>query len=169
MTFQVSDVQITSCKMRRLATLYGLLSFLFVIALSVNLAAAWFEAPLGGLWDAFGAFQRPMGKQSQRVRIQHACNGVTCFTQHCAKRAFPQVYAVGARAESGLAGTWCQRQRTVDNPNNFADCDLFCRACQPVPAIAPTPAFQYTVIAQLHENGLQKLAWNVFSGCNLRD
>jgi uncharacterized membrane protein len=42
MTFQVSDVQITSRKMRRLATLHGLLSFLFntiILALSVNLAA----------------------------------------------------------------------------------------------------------------------------------
>ena len=42
MTFQVSDVQITSRKMRRLATLHGLLSFLFstvIIALTVNLAA----------------------------------------------------------------------------------------------------------------------------------
>jgi uncharacterized membrane protein len=42
MTFQVSDVQITTRKMRRLATLHGLLSFLFstiIIALSVNLAA----------------------------------------------------------------------------------------------------------------------------------
>ncbi len=43
MTFQVSDVQITSRKMRRLATLHGLLSFLFstiIIALTVNLAAS---------------------------------------------------------------------------------------------------------------------------------
>jgi uncharacterized membrane protein len=42
MTFQVSDVQITARKMRRLATLHGLLSFLFnttILALSVNLAA----------------------------------------------------------------------------------------------------------------------------------
>lgn len=42
MTVQVSDVQITSRKMRRLATLHGLLSFLFstiIIALSVILAA----------------------------------------------------------------------------------------------------------------------------------
>ncbi len=42
MTFQVSDVQITSRKMRRLATVHGLLSFLFntiILALSVNLAA----------------------------------------------------------------------------------------------------------------------------------
>ena len=42
MTFQVSDVQITARKLRRLATLHGLLGFLFntvVIALSVNLAA----------------------------------------------------------------------------------------------------------------------------------
>jgi uncharacterized membrane protein len=42
MTFQVSDVQITARKMRRLATVHGLLSFLFntiILALSVNLAA----------------------------------------------------------------------------------------------------------------------------------
>lgn len=42
MTFQVSDVQITSRKFRRLATVHGLLSFLFntiIFALSVNLAA----------------------------------------------------------------------------------------------------------------------------------
>jgi uncharacterized membrane protein len=42
MTFQVSDVQITSRKLRRLATLQGLVSFLFntiIVALSVNLAA----------------------------------------------------------------------------------------------------------------------------------
>lgn len=42
MTFQVSDVQITARKMRRMATLHGLLSFLFntiILALSVNLAA----------------------------------------------------------------------------------------------------------------------------------
>ncbi len=42
MTFQVSDVQITSRKLRRLATLHGFLSFLFntvILALSVNLAA----------------------------------------------------------------------------------------------------------------------------------
>ncbi len=42
MTFQVSDVQITSRKLRRLATIQGLLSFLFntvIFALSVNLAA----------------------------------------------------------------------------------------------------------------------------------
>jgi uncharacterized membrane protein len=43
MTFQVSDVQITSRKLRRLATLHGLLSFLFntvIIALTVNIGAS---------------------------------------------------------------------------------------------------------------------------------
>jgi uncharacterized membrane protein len=42
MTFQVSDVQITSRKLRRVAALQGLLSFLFntiIVALTVNLAA----------------------------------------------------------------------------------------------------------------------------------
>jgi uncharacterized membrane protein len=42
MTFQVSDVQITSRKLRRIATLHGLLSFLFntvIVALTVNIAA----------------------------------------------------------------------------------------------------------------------------------
>jgi len=42
MTFQVSDVEVTSRKMRRLATVHGFLSFLFntvILALSVNLAA----------------------------------------------------------------------------------------------------------------------------------
>lgn len=42
MTFQVSDVQITSRKLRRLAALHGLLSFLFntiILALTVNIAA----------------------------------------------------------------------------------------------------------------------------------
>ena len=42
MTFQVSDVQVTSRKLRRLVTLHGLLSFLFntvIIALTVNIAA----------------------------------------------------------------------------------------------------------------------------------
>jgi uncharacterized membrane protein len=42
MTFQVSDVQITSRKFRRLTTVHGLLSFLFntiIVALTVNLAA----------------------------------------------------------------------------------------------------------------------------------
>ena len=42
MTFQVSDVQITSRKFRRLATLHGLLGFMFntvIIALTVNLAS----------------------------------------------------------------------------------------------------------------------------------
>jgi uncharacterized membrane protein len=42
MTFQVSDVQITSRKLRRLATLHGLLGFLFdtiIVALTVNIAA----------------------------------------------------------------------------------------------------------------------------------
>ena len=43
MTFQVSDVQITSRKFRRVATLHGLLGFLFntiILALTVNLAAS---------------------------------------------------------------------------------------------------------------------------------
>ena len=43
MTFQVSDVQITSRKLRRLAALQGLLSFLFntvIVALTVNIAAS---------------------------------------------------------------------------------------------------------------------------------
>jgi uncharacterized membrane protein len=42
MTFQVSDVQITSRKFRRLASVHGLLSFLFntiILALTVNIAA----------------------------------------------------------------------------------------------------------------------------------
>jgi uncharacterized membrane protein len=42
MTFQVSDVSITSRKMRRLATLQGMIGFLFntvILALSVNIAA----------------------------------------------------------------------------------------------------------------------------------
>jgi uncharacterized membrane protein len=42
MTFQVSDVQITSRKLRRVAALHGLLSFLFntiIIAFTVNIAA----------------------------------------------------------------------------------------------------------------------------------
>ena len=42
MTFQVSDVQITARKFRRLAAAHGLLSFLFntiILALTVNLAA----------------------------------------------------------------------------------------------------------------------------------
>ena len=42
MTFQVSDVQITARKLRRLATVHGLLSFLFntiILALTVNFAA----------------------------------------------------------------------------------------------------------------------------------
>ena len=42
MTFQVSDVQITARKFRRLATAHGLLSFLFntiILALTVNIAA----------------------------------------------------------------------------------------------------------------------------------
>lgn len=42
MTFQVSDVQITARKMRRLATVHGLLSFVFntiILALTVNIAA----------------------------------------------------------------------------------------------------------------------------------
>ncbi|MBV8093353.1 MAG: DUF1345 domain-containing protein [Acetobacteraceae bacterium] len=42
MTFQVSDVQITSRKFRRVAAVHGLISFLFntiIVALTVNLAA----------------------------------------------------------------------------------------------------------------------------------
>jgi uncharacterized membrane protein len=42
MTFQVSDVQITARKFRRMATVHGLLSFLFntiILALTVNIAA----------------------------------------------------------------------------------------------------------------------------------
>jgi uncharacterized membrane protein len=42
MTFQVSDVQITSQKLRRLATVHGLLGFVFntvILALSVNIGA----------------------------------------------------------------------------------------------------------------------------------
>jgi uncharacterized membrane protein len=42
MTFQVSDVQITSRKLRRVAVVHGLLSFLFntvIVALTVNIAA----------------------------------------------------------------------------------------------------------------------------------
>ncbi len=42
MTFQVSDVQITSGKLRRLATVHGMLGFLFntvIVALTVNLAS----------------------------------------------------------------------------------------------------------------------------------
>lgn len=42
MTFQVSDVDITSRKMRRLATVHGVLGFLFntvIVALTVNIAA----------------------------------------------------------------------------------------------------------------------------------
>ena len=42
MTFQVSDVQITSRKFRRLATLHGLIGFFFntvIVALTVNVAA----------------------------------------------------------------------------------------------------------------------------------
>ncbi len=43
MTFQVSDVQITSRKLRRLGTVHGLLGFLFntvIIALTVNIGAS---------------------------------------------------------------------------------------------------------------------------------
>jgi len=43
MTFQVSDVQITARKLRRLATVHGLLGFLFntvIIALTVNIGAS---------------------------------------------------------------------------------------------------------------------------------
>jgi uncharacterized membrane protein len=42
MTFQVSDVQITARKLRRLATLHGMLGFVFntvIVALTVNLAS----------------------------------------------------------------------------------------------------------------------------------
>jgi uncharacterized membrane protein len=42
MTFQVSDVQITSRKLRRVAALHGLVSFLFntvIVAFTVNIAA----------------------------------------------------------------------------------------------------------------------------------
>ncbi len=42
MTFQVSDVQITARKFRRLAAAHGLLGFLYnaiIVALTVNLAA----------------------------------------------------------------------------------------------------------------------------------
>jgi uncharacterized membrane protein len=42
MTFQVSDVQITSRKLRRLATVHGMFGFVFntvIVALTVNLAA----------------------------------------------------------------------------------------------------------------------------------
>ena len=45
MTFQVSDVQITARKLRRLAALHGLLSFMFntvIVALTVNIAAGLF-------------------------------------------------------------------------------------------------------------------------------
>lgn len=45
MTFQVSDVEVTSRKLRRLATAHGLMSFLFntlIIALTVNIAAGLF-------------------------------------------------------------------------------------------------------------------------------
>jgi uncharacterized membrane protein len=39
MTFQVSDIQITSRRMRRMALLHGLLSFVFntvIVALTIN-------------------------------------------------------------------------------------------------------------------------------------
>jgi uncharacterized membrane protein len=42
MTFQVSDVNITSRKIRRLATLHGFIGFVFntaILALTVNIAA----------------------------------------------------------------------------------------------------------------------------------
>jgi uncharacterized membrane protein len=45
MTFQVSDVQITSRKLRRLATVHGFIGFLFntiIVALTVNIAASLF-------------------------------------------------------------------------------------------------------------------------------
>lgn len=44
MTFQVSDVQITEKKLRRLALLHGLISFLYntaIIALTINIIAGW--------------------------------------------------------------------------------------------------------------------------------
>jgi uncharacterized membrane protein len=43
MTFQVSDVQITSRKLRRLALLHGMIGFMFntvIVALTVNIAAS---------------------------------------------------------------------------------------------------------------------------------
>ena len=43
MTFQVSDVQITARKLRRLATVHSILGFLFntvLLALTVNIAAS---------------------------------------------------------------------------------------------------------------------------------
>lgn len=43
MTFQVSDVQITSRLMRRLALLHGLLSFAFntiIVALTINIISS---------------------------------------------------------------------------------------------------------------------------------
>jgi uncharacterized membrane protein len=43
MTFQVSDVNIQSKKLRRLATLQGLIGFLFntvILAVTVNIAAS---------------------------------------------------------------------------------------------------------------------------------
>ena len=43
MTFQVSDVQITARKLRRLAAAHGFLSFLFntfILALAVNIGAS---------------------------------------------------------------------------------------------------------------------------------
>ena len=43
MTFQVSDVQVTSRKLRRLATVHGIVSFVFntvIVALTVNIAAS---------------------------------------------------------------------------------------------------------------------------------
>lgn len=43
MTFQVSDVEITSCKLRRLATVHGVVSFVFntvIVALTVNIASS---------------------------------------------------------------------------------------------------------------------------------
>jgi uncharacterized membrane protein len=46
MTCQVSDVQITSQEMRRLALVHGLLSFLFntvILALTINLASGLFS------------------------------------------------------------------------------------------------------------------------------
>lgn len=43
MTFQVSDVAITSRKLRRLATVHGIVGFVFntvIVALTVNIASS---------------------------------------------------------------------------------------------------------------------------------
>ena len=47
MTCHVSDVQITSRRMRRIALIHGVLSFIFntvILALSINLASDLFKA-----------------------------------------------------------------------------------------------------------------------------